>query len=91
MSSKIWDEYSTALRIVGIPDRGHSPPFADGGVGRVSAVFTPKGQIASLVPRSGKDTTFGVPRSKLAGPGHLSIQNSESPLGEHHLPFREEE
>ena len=51
------------------------------------AMFTPKGQIASLVPRSGKDTTFGVPRISLPVPGHLSIQNSESPLGEHVLPF----
>ena len=56
----------------------------------VLAVFTPKGQIASLVPRSGKDTTFRCPKDKLAGPVHLSIQNTESPLGKHVLPFREE-
>ena len=55
------------------------------------AVFTPKGQIASLVPRSGKDTTFGVPRISLPVPGIYRFKIRKGPWGNTFCLFLREE
>ena len=46
------------LTAVNLVDAGGNVDPHRAGCTPALAVFTPKGQIASLVPRSGKDTTF---------------------------------
>ena len=57
------------LTAVNLVDAGGNVDPHRAGCTPALAVFTRKGQIASFVPRSGKDTTFGVPRISLPVPG----------------------